>query len=107
MPLYTWECSHCDFRFDDVCRIEDRDIPRRCNQCGRIFKRVISAPVVHDFEEYLEENLADQGSGEPFLVKSREHLKQRMKDLGLEQKPISYEGRARRFKGTVYSIGGI
>ena len=34
MPLYSYKCSRCDTKFEELSTIENRDIPRACPDCG-------------------------------------------------------------------------
>lgn len=81
MPLYSYGCLN--HSWDEARPVAGRDALATCPKCGAIGVRQLTAAVVHGFEEYTDENLAADGSGEPYHVKSREHLKQRRKDLGL------------------------
>lgn len=51
MPVYEYSCSNCDYIFDKLCKIADRDEPCKdsCIKCGGEIKRVIiTAPSIGD-----------------------------------------------------------
>ena len=88
MPLYEFECPACGLRHEEFRKLEHYDAPSRCVECGRRMARVLSAAVVHGFEEYADPNLVDSRDSPDavkrgFVVKSRKHKQQRLKDLGL------------------------
>lgn len=61
----------------------NRDDASTCPTCGQAGQRTITAPVVHAFEDYADENLADPHDGTPFVVTSKGAREQRRKELGL------------------------
>lgn len=99
MPIYEYECP-TGHKATRLSSIDERAARIRCDECGKTAQRVLSAAVVRGAgEEYLDENLSDYGSGEPFLVKSAAHKRQRLKDLGLTQKEPTYKDRQRKRTG--------
>ena len=105
MPLYEYACK-ASHKSERIYRINDRRRIIQCDECKKPAARIISAPTVHDFEEHLDENLAAEGSGELFHVKSRDHKKRRLRDLGLAERGPSERARDRQMRGTIFSYAG-
>jgi len=93
MPVYEYECPSLH-RTEIFCRIGERPSSTDCSTCGAVAERVISpCVVVGAGEEHFDDNLVDARDKQPFLVKSRAHKRQRLKDLGLVQKEPTREDR--------------
>ena len=82
MPLYSFQCQK-GHQFDELRFITDRNAPAPCSTCGTNSDRILTTPVIHGFEEYYDENLCQEGSGEGTVVTSRGHREKRRKELGL------------------------
>lgn len=82
MPLYDMKCDKCGPVTDVWARIDEETMPCKCG--GRM-RRVISATRSNpDWEPYLDEHLVPpHHNGPPTLVKSRQHRKELMKQLGV------------------------
>jgi putative FmdB family regulatory protein len=42
MPVYSYECEECDHKSDRLRKMEDRDAPITCGECGSEMIRVIA-----------------------------------------------------------------
>ena len=42
MPLYEYECTSCEHRFDKRRSFESADEPETCPQCGEAAKKLLS-----------------------------------------------------------------
>jgi len=80
-PLYSYKCKK--HTWDDVRLISERDEVAVCPACQSVGERVLTAPVIHGFEEYADENLADEHDDKPYVVRSRGDRERRRKELGL------------------------
>jgi len=82
MPLYDMHCDKCGPVTDVWARIDEEIMPCKC---GGTMRRVISATRSNpDWEPYLDEHLVPQHhSGPPTLVRSRQHRKELMRQLGV------------------------
>ena len=105
MPLYEYHCKKGHLT-ELYFPVNQRKKVVQCRTCRGFAARVFSAPVIHGLDEYLDEDLGEEHSGEPFHVKSRAHKQRRLRDLGLEERPESYEAKQRRKKGTAFSMPG-
>lgn len=103
MPSYEFECE-AGHLTTVVCRIDDRERPVECHKCGGATTRVYSLATVHTLEEYADVDLADEHDGTPFVVTSKNQKARRMRELNLEQVPLSERARDRSMKGTIFSI---
>lgn len=45
MPLYTYTCDVCGYKFDDIKPVRLREVPSECPQCGADASRTWSAPA--------------------------------------------------------------
>lgn len=75
MPMFNFRCTVCERVFEDFRSRDDySEIP--CPACESPSKRLVSLGVKYKFakmsffEPYMEENI----TGEPVLVKSKDHL---------------------------------
>ena len=51
MPIYEYKC-HCGKRIDKFLRLQDYDVPQRC-ECGEVMVKQFSAPMVRgDYQAY-------------------------------------------------------
>ena len=52
MPLYDYECKACEFMFDELICMDDREKPtrRKCPECGRkkVKQVILGAPSMVD-----------------------------------------------------------
>lgn len=83
MPLYDMDCQTCGPVTDVWARMDEEEMT--CPTCGGIMRRVLSATRSNpDWEPYLDEHLVpSHHNGPPTVVKSRQHRKELMKQLGL------------------------
>ena len=42
MPLYRYECDTCHERFDDLRKVDERDEPAECPECGESGHRLLA-----------------------------------------------------------------
>lgn len=75
MPMFGFRCPVCEKEFDEFLpRDYHEDVP--CPDCGTVCKRLISSGTKYKFaklsffEPYMEDNI----TGDPILVKSKDHL---------------------------------
>ena len=85
MPIYAYFCD-CGEKTEEYRKIDERHRAPACN-CGQMMNRGIERSNINpDLEPYLDENLVPQHSSEPGTwVKSRQHKRELLKDLGLGQ----------------------
>jgi putative FmdB family regulatory protein len=84
MPLYDYECPGCGLQTDVWAKIEEQE--KLCG-CMQWMKRVISPTRGNpDIQPYLDENLCADHSGQGTWVKSKQHRRQVMSELGLTDK---------------------
>lgn len=107
MPIYLYNCND-DHETEDYSKVDERREFVRCEECGKRAKRVIAKATIFGFDgDYEEENLEDpREPGKRFVVTSRAHKQQRMKDLSLEELPPSYTSKHKRKTGTLTFDGG-
>ena len=99
MPLYEYECKEGHVSMI-LASIDDRPRTVSCDGCDGRATRIISRPTIFGSgEEYMDENLAEYGSSEGFVVKSRAHKRQRLKDLGLVERDPTYISKQRQRTG--------
>ena len=104
MPTYEFECSK-GHSTDVVCRISDRANSVACGQCGGATNRVYSLSSLFLLDEYQDAELSSEQSAEPYVVKNWSDKQRRLKQLGLEQVPITAKAKDRQMKHTIFSIG--
>ena len=52
MPLYSYRCPQCHYRFTRLLKLAEYQTPQTC-QCGHTAEKVIEAPAVHaDYAGY-------------------------------------------------------
>lgn len=89
MPVYEYACTapDCEHRASDFRRIEFRNTPMHCDQCGGTMERAIERPNVSpDLEPYLDDHLVPNGHiGGPQYVGSKRHRRELMKQYGLQE----------------------
>lgn len=107
MPIYLYNCND-DHETEDYSKVDERRDFIQCEECGKRAKRVIAKATIFGFDgDYEEENLEDpREPGKRFVVTSRAHKQQRMKDLSLEELPPSYTSKQKRKTGTLTFDGG-
>lgn len=44
MPVYSYECESCKHKSDKLRKLEDRDAPLTCGECGGEQVRVTALP---------------------------------------------------------------
>jgi len=80
MPLYSYECSKCGLEIDEVRKMKDHALEKKCSVCEGVLHQVLSlANIAGDFEPYIDENIGP----EPVLVKSKRHRRELMAQNGL------------------------
>jgi putative FmdB family regulatory protein len=45
MPLYEYQCTKCDHRFEKIQKFSDKPV-KKCPECGGRVEQMISAPAV-------------------------------------------------------------
>lgn len=86
MPTYDFYCDTCGKIENIFTHINDTFI--ECPICGNApAKRLFSPPrmIIPDIQPYYDEHLAGP-DGNPVYVQSRQHKRQILKELGLEQR---------------------
>jgi putative FmdB family regulatory protein len=75
MPLYDYECPHCQYRFEAIVRVDD---VVDCPQCGRRCQRLPSFKV-DIFKPFWHEDFGD----EPVYIESKQQYKELCKKHGV------------------------
>lgn len=101
MPMYEYECVKCAAWAEKYCSFDARPKSIVCPACGGRATHSISMPVVQTLAthmrgvtgiemgtdgSYVDENICHPKTGEPTLIRSKEHKKQMLKQYGLYQK---------------------
>lgn len=80
MPIYQYQCDRCQTVKDEFRTIEDRNNCPEC--CNQPMKKIIASKIRPDIEPYIDIHM----TGQPILVKSRQHKKALMKEHGIREK---------------------
>lgn len=53
MPIYSAQCTECNYRFDIFRKISDRNLPANCERCKAPARRIVDkASISPDYEPY-------------------------------------------------------
>jgi len=55
MPLYNFYCEKCDYEFDGLVSLSDRE-KVRCKKCNSLVKVMVTAPGVINIKGFNAEN---------------------------------------------------
>ena len=79
MPLYDFDCTHCQTTIERSCKIDERN-SQLCNKCGNLLSQNLQNCNKKDwFYAHWNENFTNQ----PVFVESKEHMKKLCNQYGV------------------------
>ena len=80
MPLYKYRCSSCENTFEELRRMDDRNKPISCPECGANSELTLSPNAkVFPFEPQFFDDL----DVKPVWIRSKAHLKEECRKRGM------------------------
>lgn len=64
MPIYDYQCKHCNKGFEAFTPLKDWDITPPCPQCNNEVKKIITSHIQREepiwLDKYVRRNIQDQ-----------------------------------------------
>lgn len=85
MPLYDYECPN-GHRQEELRSIKDRHNSLKCKVCKKKMHLIVSNVVVDPWKPIIIEHI--EPNGKPRLFKTRQELRKRCNELGVESSAL-------------------
>lgn len=79
MPMYSYECSHCNFQFDEFCKSWKNSGKTLCQKCGN---NAFKIPAIFNANVFKQREFAD-GTKTPDYVRTPSQERSWLKSQGI------------------------